>query len=92
MRAQARLDIACSSDGDAEGLADVLRPDNVGTPKGDTFRAALKGSELRFEMSSEDLGSALSAAASLLDDAALFQEIWLLSRKMRAEPRRSRRR
>jgi hypothetical protein len=68
----------------ADRLAAVLTPDNAGVPKDQSFSMSRVHGKLVFRAKSEVPSSLLTTAISVLTDASLFQEVWLLSREMRA--------
>jgi hypothetical protein len=68
----------------ADRLAAVLAPDNAGVPKDQGFSMSKVGGKLVFRAKSEVPSSLFATATSVLNDATLFQEIWLLSRAMGA--------
>lgn len=84
MRARERLTIRCSDSSMADHLAEVLAPDNVGVPKDQSFSVSRVHGKLVFRVKSEVPSSLFATAMSVLNDASLFQEIWLLSREMGA--------
>lgn len=80
MRATILLRISCADAATAGKLETVLKPDNRKVPKGQSFSMLRKSGAVLFEIRSSQFQSALSSAQSVLSDASLFQEIWLLSR------------
>ena len=69
-------------------LADVLAPDNEGLPKGVRLSVTEGKGALRYEVESGTTTDAAVILTALLRDAALFQEVWLLSRRKPARGRR----
>jgi hypothetical protein len=84
MKARLQLTLGCAGPDTAEKLAAVLGPDNRGAPGDQRFKMQLAGRTVSFDIDSERLGSAFSSLDSVLCDAALFQEVWLLSRARKA--------
>ncbi len=80
MKTEARLSLRCKNSEVAMKLEQVLAPDNVGIPSDQRFAMTRDGRSLVFVLNSESPASALSTLSSILRDASLFQEIWLLSR------------
>jgi hypothetical protein len=76
----ALLEIRCESPGVAERMAEVLAPDNRGTPSDQRFTMKREGASVTFRVESADMPRAASTLLSVLSDSALFQEVWLLSR------------
>jgi len=64
----------------ARQLEDVLAPDNTGVPKDQRFTMRRTGDSLVFLMETGTLPPLVATALSILSDASLFQEVWLLSR------------
>jgi hypothetical protein len=75
-----RLTVRCEGAAVARQLEDVLAPDNTGVPRDQRFTMRRAGDSLVFLMESEALPPLVSTALSILSDASLFQEVWLLSR------------
>lgn len=88
MKASGRLTVRCADSGVARRLEEVLTPDNVGVPKDQRFSMSRRGESLIFGMESETLLPLLSTVSSILEDASLFQEVWLLSRGWETRVRR----
>ena len=65
-------------------LQAVLTPDNGEAPRGLKLGLTGEGETLRLTVESGSPSSTISTALAVLRDAALFQEIWLLSRTRRA--------
>lgn len=80
MRTECRLTIHCMDAVSASQLGEVLAPDNVGMPRDQRFSMSKDQASLVFRVEAKSLASLSSAVISILRDAALFQEIWLLSR------------
>jgi hypothetical protein len=66
-------------------MAEVLAPDNTGFPHGQLFSTTRAGHTLSFSVKGDTLPSVCATVLSVLRDASLFQEIWLLSRGTDAE-------
>jgi hypothetical protein len=69
-------------------LVSVLAPDNRELPRGLELSVQAAGSEVLFDIVSPSSSTSLSTVLALLRDAALFQEVWLLSRRKDARGRR----
>lgn len=80
MTALLELRIACDDEFTASSLVDVLAPDNRGIPEDTRLAASASGRVLAVSCESQRWSAAISALNSILEDAALFQEVWLLSR------------
>lgn len=74
------LVIRCDAAVTARKLVEVLRPDNRHVPPDQTLVVSREREKVTLTVKSERPGSALSSVESVLNDAALFQEVWLLSR------------
>jgi hypothetical protein len=85
LTAEAQLTLRCRDAKVAKGLEQVLSPDNAGFPRGQRFAMTRKGRTLLFIVDGEATSSFFSTVYSVLRDASLFQEIWLLSRGEDAE-------
>ena len=83
MRTGLRLMFKC--DTSAAKLTEVLSPDNRNVPGDQTFKMRRYGNTVSFEIVSERPGSAFTSLDSVLTDAALFQEVWLLSHRAEAK-------
>ena len=83
MKVQALLEIACSDVRTAKSLISVLTPDNEGGPRGLTISLGSRGEKLEVRIEAETAATALSTSLAFLRDAALFQEVWLLSQRTR---------
>lgn len=79
MNTTTELRIVCEDTGVCESLASVLAPDNRRAPRGLTIAMKRDGRTLTVTMNSDLPSAAVSGQASVLRDATLFQEIWLLS-------------
>jgi len=84
MKTSLRLTLGCAGSDTARKLAAVLGPDNRGVPGDQRFTMKLSGREVSFEIGSDRPSSAFSSLDSVLCDASLFQEVWLLSRARKA--------
>lgn len=74
-----KLELQCDASATAEDLISLLAPDNKGLPRGQTLTVNRRASSLVLDCASDDQLSALSTMVSILEDLALFQEVWLLS-------------
>lgn len=81
MRPRAVLDITCCDRNACEALVAVLTPDNEGGPRGLTTSLKRNGRVLRVQVEAETAATAISTCLAFLRDVALFQEVWLLSRR-----------
>lgn len=88
MRAKGRLTVKCEDAAVARRLEEVLAPDNTGVPRDQRFTMRRTGDSLVFLMESEDLPQLASTVLSILSDASLFQEVWLLSRLAEGQDRK----
>jgi hypothetical protein len=84
LKLTAALVLRCADASVASKLGDVLAPDNVGIPRSQRFATSVSGREISFEVEASKVTSVSSVLNSLLKDAQLFQEVWLLSRGSRA--------
>jgi len=84
--------INCSGSDTANALRTVLAPDNEDFPSGMKFEAESWSRYLAFTIESEKAGSVLTTTESVLRDADLFQEVWLLSSRAKGIARRAKRR
>jgi hypothetical protein len=73
------LVLACADAEVSESLASVLAPDNEGAPKRLLISMDRRGRLIELKIRSGSPSTALSTALALLKDAALFEEVWLLS-------------
>lgn len=80
MRTEARLSLRCGDWKVAAAFEQVLAPDNMGIPRDQRFAMSRERRSLLFVIGSESPAPVLSTMSSILRDASLFQEIWLLSR------------
>ena len=80
MRTTATLRLELSGVQTRKSLGAVLAPDNVGLPRGLELTSKGSGSALVYSVEAESPSTAVSTTLALLRDAALFQEVWLLSR------------
>ena len=90
MKTILHLTLGCSDAATAKSLATVLDPDNRSVPSDQRFEMLRGGSSVSFSIESEKLAAAFTSLDSVLTDAALFQEVWLLSRRRRPMGHRSR--
>ena len=74
-----RLD--CADPSVAGKLGVVLGPDNRSVPSDQRFMMRQEAAALSFSIESDRAASAFTSLDSVLSDAALFQEVWLLSRR-----------
>jgi Transcription factor Pcc1 len=81
LRTTFKLTLKCADARTAKTLEAVLAPDNRPLPRGLRFAEKRTGRSLAFEASSQNHRSAHAAVESVLSDARLFQEVWLLSRR-----------
>jgi hypothetical protein len=79
LKSRGRLTVKCESAAVARRLEDVLAPDNTGVPRNQRFAMRRTGESLVFLIESETLPPLVSTVLSILSDATLFQEVWLLS-------------
>jgi hypothetical protein len=79
LKVELTLELQCKDSETARKLERVMSADNVGVPTGQRFGMSTRGRSLVFEIES-DSSSAFTSCLSVLHDATLFQEIWLLSR------------
>jgi hypothetical protein len=70
----------CNDTETARRLVEVLRPDNRHVPPDQTFVMSRMGEKVLFTVGSEKQTAAFATVESVLNDAALFQGVWLLSR------------
>ena len=81
MKPKAVLDIACRDRNACEQLVAVLTPDNEGGPRGLKTSLTRSGGVLHVQVEAETPATAVSTCLAFLRDAALFQEVWLLSQR-----------
>ena len=79
MNARAVLDLACRDQGTCRHLVATLAPDNEGAPRGLRLDLRRRGRKIQVRIEAESAATALSTSLAFLRDAALFQEVWLLS-------------
>ena len=84
MKVRCALSLKCPYAKTARMLADVLSPDNRSIPKEQNLIQSLDGGVLSFFIETGSIPSLSTTVLSLLTDAELFQEVWLLSRGGRA--------
>jgi len=73
------LSIECGDLRVAEALNQALMPDNRYFPKDQRFHASKEGSTVRFEVASPRARPVVSTVASIISDARLFRDIWLVA-------------
>ena len=88
MKTTAILRLKLDRDLTRRSLVSVLAPDNRELPRGLELSVQAAGSEVLFDIVSPSSSTSLSTVLALLRDAALFQEVWLLSRRKDARGRR----
>jgi hypothetical protein len=74
------LSIECSDRRVAEALNKALMPDNRYFPKDQRFKASKEGSIIRFDVASPRARPVVSTVASIISDARLFRDIWLVAK------------
>jgi hypothetical protein len=79
LKTSATLKLRFESAGARKSLMQVLAPDNRDLPMGLGLAVHGAGKTAEFEISSPSPSTSLSTVLALLRDAALFQEVWLLS-------------
>ena len=89
MRVRGQLTVACRNVDLARRLEEVLAPDNVSVPQGQRLAMSRAGGTLIFLVDSDTLPPFVSTVLSILTDASLFQEVWLLSRPTGGQDRKS---
>jgi hypothetical protein len=87
MKTSAVLVLTCDDPAARRQLQSVLSPDNEGGPRTLKVSAKAKGNILEFKVGADSILTALSTALSILRDASLFEEVWLLSHKSDAKVR-----
>jgi hypothetical protein len=87
LKIRCTLAFRCRTVETARMLAEVLSPDNRSVPKEQSFTQSLDGAVLTFRLEAGSTPSLSTTVASLLSDAGLFQEVWLLSRDRQAKER-----
>lgn len=80
MKTRLRLTLKCK-ESVATKLTEVLSPDNRSIPSDQMFAMRRAGDKVSFEIESQRLVSTFTSLDSVLSDIALFQEVWLLSRR-----------
>lgn len=81
MRATAVLTMNCADGLTASRLCSVLKPDSGHPPKGLTTDLSHKGKKVAFGAASGSPSTSISTCLGVLRDAALFQEVWLLTQQ-----------
>jgi hypothetical protein len=89
MKTTLNLRLQCAGVGVRRALSSVLAPDNEGAPRGLEISMVGEGRVLQFSVRSETPSTVISTVVALLRDVALFQEVWLLSRRGEARVSRS---
>lgn len=84
------MDVACSGVDVRRSLVDVLSPDNKVVPAGMRLSMAGLGSSVRVEVTSDSAQRAVSTCISIVQDVALFEQVWLLSTASDGTSRRRR--
>jgi len=79
MKLTVELVFTCSGEREARSLKATLSPDNKSVPRDQRLNVDLNGRTLRFVIESARPAAGLSSALSLLSDAKLFQEVWMLA-------------
>ena len=80
MTSEVGLRLVCRGAAEAEALSGVLSPDNRGLPAGQSLKMERRGKAVAFRLAGPVPWAVAPAVASILADASLFQEVWLLSR------------
>jgi hypothetical protein len=75
-----RLVMDCNDAETARKLVEVLCPDNRHVPPDQSFVMSRTRERVFLRVESERQTAAFSSVESVLNDAALFQRVWLLSR------------
>jgi len=83
-----KLRLALKCNDSAAALAQVLNPDNRSVPSDQVFSMKRERENVLFSIQSSRPASAFTSLDSVLSDAALFQEVWLLSRRTRGRDRK----
>ena len=81
MRSSFLLRVRCRNPAVARKLADVLAPDNRVVPADQRLVMRVASNSVALRVDSERARSGFNTVRSLLRDAALFREIWLISRE-----------
>lgn len=84
MNVAAELELEMDDSDSVRKLSAVLAPDNEGLPRGVRLTMAGTGSSFRCRVESDSPSAAISTVLALMRDIVLFQEVWLLSRTLRA--------
>ena len=79
MNARFVLRVTCGGASTAKKLAAVLAPDNRAVPSDQRFAMKAESGVLTFSVESERARSGFNTVRSVLRDAELFREIWLIS-------------
>lgn len=83
MKSRAVLEVTCKDLESRRSLVAVLTPDNEGGPRGLRISLGSRGKLLEIAIEAESPATAISTSLAFLRDMALFQEVWLLSRRGR---------
>ncbi|HYR03965.1 MAG TPA: hypothetical protein VEO75_01140 [Nitrososphaerales archaeon] len=84
------LSIECSDGRVAEALNQALMPDNRYFPKDQRFHASKEGSVIRFDVASPRARPVVSTVASIISDARLFRDVWLVAKTKGSQAPRNR--
>ena len=88
MKVELKAVLGCDTALTARSLAAVLSSDNRVVPTDQVLLMSRSKNRITLTIEGRRPASAFSSLDSVLADAALFQEIWLLSRRQRAQGRR----
>jgi hypothetical protein len=81
LKSIATLSLSMAGHEERAGLDAVLSPDNKELPRGLSLTSRGEGKALELSVESDSSSTCISTALALLNDIALFQEVWLLSRQ-----------
>ena len=81
------LVVRCRDASTAKSLAAVLSPDNKAVPSDQLFSMKVLSKSVTLRVESERARSGFNTVRSVLKDAALFREIWLISSEKGASER-----
>ena len=81
------LRIECGDVRVADALDQALMPDNRYFPKDQSFQASKEGSVIWFKVASPRARPVISTVASIISDARLFRDIWLVAETRGHVPR-----
>jgi len=79
MKVTVELIFDCAGEREARSLESTLSPDNKSAPKDQELVVERRGRSLHFIIESPRPAAGLVSALSLLSDAKLFQEVWMLA-------------